>query len=509
MAPSHKRRRLSSRAAGTPSSGPGAAASTKKLPRKTMREIWLDKLPEEVCQRLAMHTFREVQGPDALALAKASPTLRKAVLAALRHRLTITESELVGRDSESSKWISVFAKDIIELNIPLYFSFKGYAPPKFVHRLLTLPTLRVADISDQSRQLKAVARSSSIQEISIAIRGQVPPTQIFEALAKLPLLKLKTKCQKTNARFKCPFQDKSITGPGSTMIAVNCSVLTSLDVDCDCCRIREHGIWNVLPSLSALQEMTIYWYLVSVAIPKEALRFLSKLDSVRILGEQRDPHLLSSQIGSPVSEIYHYSPLNLERTAEQLAGLRTYSHLKVLSLRLKEGAETALPELVKQLPELTKLVVEWRISRLIGQDAGACSGLGYATPAQGIMLRTVQSANKLSELHFHKLRIPMNEVVGILQTMGRRLRVFATAIYDQREPPPERLELVLLTAAKLNSGLRELLVYDLWPSLDSIGGGLWKQYSQSLLTSIKLLSRRAPHLSTYQLETKILAMAEK
>lgn len=410
MAPSQKRRRLPSRAAFTP---PGAAASAKKRPRKARREIWLDKLPEEVCQRIATHVFHEVQGPDALALAKASSTLRKAVLAALRHRLTITETDGAGKDSESSKWISVFAKDINELNVPLYFTFKGYAPPKFVHRLLSLPTLRVADISDQSRQLKAVARSSSIQEISIAIQGQVPPTQIFEALSKLPLLKLKTQCQKTHAGFKCPYHDKIITGPGSTTIAVNCPMLISLEVNCHCARKGKHKIWNVLPSLSTLHEMTVYWYLVSVAIPKESLRFLSKLDSVRIFGERIRPHSLSSQIGSPVSEIYYYSPLSSEQTAEQVADFRNYSRLKVLSLRLMEGAESALPELVKKLPDLTKLVLQWRGSARTAREPFAESGVIYSTAAQGVLLRTVQSASKLSELHLYRIRIPLNEVVGI------------------------------------------------------------------------------------------------
>lgn len=97
----------------------------------------------------------------------------------------------------------------------------------------------------------------------------------------------------------------------------------------------------------------------SLQIPLGSTQFLSTLDSVRILGLY-DPGELDS-VGVPsiteirTSIISHFQPVCF--TAEQVRDHYKFPRLKKLQIKLREGADKHLPQLMVHLQELSMLDV--------------------------------------------------------------------------------------------------------------------------------------------------------
>lgn len=494
------------------------------------RGIWLDKLPDEVCQRIAAHVCGCQQNPDILALAKTSSVLRKAALALLRNRLiipdkkSVTEFRLIMNHAEQRNQdvstlcglIRLMGEDIFELDQGLFCNPLRHAVPSSILPLFSLPYLRVVEIMDCPAQVAAVSRSSSIQELRLLLRHQMQPKQLFSAVAKLHLMKLKMMCMDACVgvcrKQLCPWQDPDVIGSDLQGFARFLPHLTSIDVRCDCLTRDIHHhlgmsmFWKVLPSLKTLKEISFCWHLPEVAPPKETLQFLSSREVVRVVNT-RDAYHLASLIGLPVVEISsQHSFLLAAITAKELLDLRNHPRLRVLGIRIDEGSEKALPEVVQGLPELRKLDLLWMPGILL-RDICRYTGQCYATAMPGVMLRAVQVAPQLSSLCIVRVRIALTELLTIMKSIGLHLREFETSLGDQEEAPFERLEKLLLGAARYNTELRKFFIEDVGHEPGPILEWKWEEQAQRVLARLWFLRRVAPYLSVGNLEEDVLRTA--
>lgn len=489
------------------------SASDGRRRAASKRGTWFEKLPEEVCERLAAHVCRQEQNLDGLALAKTSPTLRKAVLAVLNHRLVIYDKTSLSRIRSAPKWgnwdtatirkwVSMMGKDVLEVVQPFLITLGKRHPPRYTLALLALPNLRMAEITDHPAHLAAVSRSTSIREIMICFRGLVPSTEIFSTFSKLRLETLRTICPnevEVGPSFQCPFLDRDVSDSDPNVISKSLPHLKAIEVSCACFEPGGMSYWNVLPSLKTLQEVSVMFGDSPDAIPEEAIRFLSTRDSVRIM-ETIHAHVLASAIGSAISEISQGRRVRFDPfTEEQVIDLENFPRLKKLCFTIIEGADKALPQAVEKLPELRVLDAVWVRSVDEARVPWKYAGARFATASPGTLLRTVQVAPQLSELCIGRVRIPLRELVGILGSVGRRLRVFCTSISHQEESPLDRLEALLLTAAKWNTELRSFLIVDVVLQRGAIRLEEWERQAERVLGRVQFFGKRAPYVDSARL----------
>lgn len=507
-----KRRRLTS------------SGSPVRRSARSKRATWLDKLPEEVCERLAAHVCHRNQSLDGLALAKTSPALRRATIAALGHRLVIHDKRSLSDlffapkkgnwdTATTRKWISVMGEDLKEIDQQYLRTLGSRHPLRFTLSIFSLPNLRVAQITDHPAHLAAVAHSSSIQELSIAFRGYTSATEVFRTLSKLPLQKLKTGCPEIADRrpnYQCPLQDPEVTR--LALISESLPRLDSIDVStCGCYNRSDDTVWRNLGSLNSLREVTFLWFDGADRFSQEVITFLSGLDSVRIICSPF-AHDLAVLIGAAVTVISYphgYISLLIQNggfTAAHVRDLQNLPRLKNLSLHIIQGAEEELPEVVRKLPELTDLDLVFVQSALESRERCQYSGSLFATASPGTMLRTVQAAPHLSTLCVGQVRIRLVELDMILKSIGARLRSFETSICDQEESPFDRLEALVLTAAKYNVEVREFWVDDIGHRRGPTPLEEWKRQAKQVLAGLRFLQKRAPYVRMRDMDVRIASM---
>lgn len=422
------------------------------------------------------------------------------------------------------QWMRVMGEDIFELYQPSVATFGRRQQRGFLLRepslvqlpRLSLPSLRRLHISDHPKIFTAAVHLSSVRELTVDILGYMPPKELFEAFSRLRLVKLSTICRHGLAfspspgPFRCPFQDREISASDSDLVSKSLPYLKTIEICCKCYGRRKAAFWGVLPSLKTLKEVAFRWDSPAVRVPKETIRFLSMRDSVRITSS-RYAYQLASLIGGSVSEITSLDPLPAAHglftresttlfTTEQVHNFRNYPRLRTLRIKIREGADVVLPEVVQRLPELNRLELWWVPSGLEEREPCKYSGYRFVTAQLGVMLRTIASARQLSKLCIARVRIPLTEMVRILKLIGRQLREFETSICDQEESPYDRLEAILLTTAEHNTELRELEVLD----MEQVGGPMpsdeWRGQARRVLGRLHFLEKRAPNLVVSRLE---------
>lgn len=487
-------------------------APTRRRVATRCCETWLDKLPEDVCVRLAAHVCHDDQDLDGLALAKTSPLLRRAVLTILDHSLIIWDKESFGKLAAAPKtgnwdtltnrkWMSVMGADVHKVFQPMLRTLLYKRPPRYTLRLLSLPNLRMVDITDHPNYLSAVSRSSSIRELSIRWLGQVPLTKMLETFSKVQLTKLKTICPDPRDRsptFQCPFSDPRLSNTDGNGISTCLPGLKSVDIRCVCySAIPQDGeimFWQFLASLKTVEEVSFVWVDSGDNIPQESYRFLSKRASVRIM-ESPFANEFASRIGSSVTAILNdHDILNAALTTTQVCGLPNLARLKKLSFKIREGAEKDLPDVVAKLPELNVLNLSWERNVEGSRDRCRYTGSRFATALPGAMLRTVQVAPQLFEIGFVQVRIPLIEVVAILSSIRGQLRFFEFSMGDQEEPPLDRLEMVLLAAVQNNPELRYFVVDDMSYGCTLAPRKDWNWQIERVLSGLRFLQKRSPHV---------------
>lgn len=505
--------------------------STSRVPR----ELWLNLLPAEVCEQIAFRACRKtaitsesevfaldysalalegLQNESALNLASVTPTMRRAVLTVLNHRLKLNVGFGHDDDAIRRRWVAVFGEDVAELDCREIEDFDepfktgsvdsdvkedtGAAPLASPVLNVPLPKLRVVDISDRPEHIAFLAQASTVREVGIFMHGRLTGNDVFKALSKTRVETLRVFCSLAQNSTRCPFKDDNAFGAEKNALAAHCPHLRSLDLSCNWCRHDVHPIWRALKSLKALRELTIRNSLCmrqvdakwEAHIPDEAFGLLAKLDSVKLRTHRFSDHLVA-RIGAVVTELdngYEH-----EYSSQQICAVGKCLRLNKLCLEVADGSEHVLPETIRKLPCLTGLFLAW--SGLFKREQDE-----FHTPFPGVLLRTVMSAPQLTELSFVGLRIRLPEMAKILEHIGPRLRHFGASVIGQDEAPLERLCALFQAAAIHNPELRtlELLCqgYVPWVVND---GSTQEQRVQMGLVVVSMLRRlelHAPFLST-------------
>lgn len=493
------------------------ASSTSHGRRKvaSIRGIWLDKLPKDVCIRVAAHVCHREHNSNALALAKTSSMQQTAVLALLRHRLAIHDKKSrcsspwtassekePNWDTTSREWIYFMGEDLHGLFQPFLLTL-NILPPRFILPVISLPNLRLATIADYPAQVAAVARSSSIQKVHLLLYRRMPAKKVFEALLKLPLTKLRILCMEqegprpTTQEHLCPFRDPDMITSDSGAIAKYLPHVRSISITCKCHVDGKSRFWDVLPLLKRVTDVGFEWLLPAATVSREALRFLSSRDSVQIVNALNSI-ALASLIGPSVSEI---TQRNSKRrgfdalTAKELVSVGNYPRLTHLEGNIEETAETVLPGVLQKLPSLGTLKLFWVQPEREAREPCMYTGSRFVSAAPGVMLRAVQATRRLSILWMMDVRIELTELVCILKSIGTQLRSFASSLGDQEEPPFERLEALLLVAAEHNTALDNIWFEGIKHQRGAMSVEEWKQQAQRVLVSVRFLERRAPGVS--------------
>lgn len=460
MERSAKRRRWSSRV--TVSSGDREVASSAAKPWRE-REIWLDKLPLDVCERIAQSVCKGQQNDSALFLAQTSASQRRAVLNVLDHRLEIEESyggDLVRNNFRLHMWIDIFKDDVEKLKFDYY---RELEPANFTLPLIALPKVRVVHIEDYPAHLSALVQSTSVTDVFIDVKGRTPPLLIFQALAKITLCKLELSCEvRLSGNNPCVFEDEDAFPDDAEQnaLAICCPHLKALRVKCLCLKKVVHPIWGIVPTLRSLSEMAVSWCLMQAPIPDEAIRFLGTLESVKL---DRVDLSLARQVGSSVTQlVFELDNLRNTLSDEEVAILAEFPRLQSVQCNLEAGAELALPDLADSLPLLRSLSLTWACKPRCAcavprpQDFnpyGGCDVLPTAPPL--LLLHAVELAPNLSELHLLEVRIELTELKLILRSVGPRLRRFSTTVEHQPESKIDRVDALIRAATRYNFELRQ------------------------------------------------------
>lgn len=294
--------------------------------------------------------------------------------------------------------------------------------------------------------LTFLGQSPSRRDVRVHVRFQRMRSGhfAFEAFSRVRMESLDIECIGVYyGRETCPFTDPSLFGPHSNALASSCPLLKTLKVNCSCISSDVHPVWQALPALRSLRDITLQGPEITTNIPEDALCKLSTLDSVN-LQRCSDAHGLALRIGIPVTEVM--TDRTQAFSAHQLHALVACPRLRKLSLRLQLGAEEVLPETVKMLPDLKVLNLLWEQSYFRPPSE-------YDLASPGMLLKAIGVAPKLQELHLTGIRIDLIELTAMLKLLGPRLRRFSTTIVGQSEFPLQRVVGLCRTAAKYNAGL--------------------------------------------------------
>lgn len=189
--------------------------------------------------------------------------------------------------------------------------------------------------------------------------------------------------------------------------------------------------------------MTLHGSGITAYIPEFSVEKLSSLESVK-LQWCSDAQELALRIGTSVTE--YMTDRHYAFSAEQLQAFVGCPGLRKLALRLEVGADVVLPETVKELPDLKVLHLLW-------QPGYFRPPTEYDKASPGMLLRSVEVAPKLEDLHVIGICIELTELTAVLEALGPRLRRFSTTVVGQSQSPLKFVTELCRTAAKYNTGL--------------------------------------------------------
>lgn len=138
-------------------------------PSPKHRQVWLDKLPEETCEKIAMYVSNGRRTGSALSLAETSELQRQAVLASLSYELDLSypaTPKYVQPSTLPSRWAAVFTGHIRKIQT---VSRPAHVHVNYFLELFQASTLRTAIVSDEPLELGVLSKSTSLRELSVSI----------------------------------------------------------------------------------------------------------------------------------------------------------------------------------------------------------------------------------------------------------------------------------------------------------------------------------------------------
>lgn len=448
------------------------------------KRFWLDVLPVDLCQQVAMHVCNGNQTTDALRLALTSERQRRAVLSVLSNRLVVTCSKTSG---DTWFWPWLCANASIRLD---FRRIEGHPLDDNVLSLLKgcsaagLVTAS-AVIYDDAPFLDAV-RGSSIADLEIVLR-ESSIYDVFEALDTIRGLKSLTLICQDIFGCCCPLLNVNFTPDDEPDFPICLQNLQSLHIMCFC-TMRYPPMLRILPALRCVEELTLY-----EAPPLWMLRRLKRLRKVRLrqVGASR---ALVSELGESVIELCLPGDIS---DGQGLSCLEACRNLQVLVLGIKAGTEANLVKTLSNKADLKVLGLRWH--EVVGrEESGAHSyyNVWYPAAIPGVVLELVQFSGALEDLRLESVQIRLSELTMVLKKLGSRLKKLSISIGDQDEGPFGRMEAVMDAVAVHNKNLLALHITEGRPKIGPGQLPILSSQARSLKLKLQLLQRRLPALDT-------------
>lgn len=244
--------------------------------------------------------------------------------------------------------------------------------------------------------------------------------------------------------------------------------------------------------LPDLRKLKLGVHIDPVAYPQ-----LRKLESLEI-DDLSGGLELAVALGEPVTKLSIFS--SLERLSEKdISRLTACPNLSSLNAPIHMHAEVAIPLIARALESLVL-----RCSPDVAQYE-------FGELQLGSVLQIAQSAPRLANLFLFEAKIPVSELVAVLQHMGPNLKEFGSNVGGQEEPPVRRLNALLETAAENNTSLRQFRCLSEYGSLVEYGNYPANFFTEGevevLRNVLRTLESRAPHLDERAVKKYIDRMA--
>lgn len=404
------------------------AAKRARQPR-----FWLDEMPREVRDQIAMFAARRKDPEDVRGLAETSTAQRDAVAAAFSYKFEIVCEWLCG-------WSEVFREGPREVCVHgLAFKVDEYS--RGILDLLQMPSLRTATVPEITELLDAIGRGGSVRTLSVSLiatdHSPLLRTLRFLTLDKLELMG-------DNRLYPETSLGKFLSNAAPDVLAVACPNLKSLHLGFD--RMRAADLCRVISPFKNLEELNVRLEICGYALVSDALLpNLHRLQSVTLRESVHGGPYLAKKIGAPVTSLESCDVTALDDIL--LLELAICPRLSTLELWVRSGHEKTLAELVPHLLQLRRLTLRWEV-----EDRR------YYVPSQGSILKIVKDAPRLEELHILQVGVSLSEITNLICGIGSRLKEFCTSITDQDESPHERLSAVMNT---LSGFCRQILRFNI------------------------------------------------
>lgn len=450
-------------------------------------EQWLDRLPLELCRRIASHVTGGQVTENGLHLARVSACQRDAVLSSIS-----IDFRDISRD-----WVELFLSD--RKAFAAYngaFEFSQQNQPYYLNMFKT-QSLRRVSISDDPNLFIAASKSSSIHEIDIELTDQIPRELVFDMLSALKLTKLTLRCRAWwEQNSVCIFQDPKYFNENRNALADSCALLESIQVDC-LCREDDPPFWRIFPGLRSLREVKFR------SPTMEIVERLRDIESVQLfdLIDGHEAYQDALKVGPAVTELRSYGRLH----EDELVKLQRCPRLSLLHCTIAEGSESSLIDVAPSLPLLQELQLHWHTPWEIDMD----DDLPCYDIESGALTHLVKALPNLTELRLSHIKVPLSEVLEVQKAFGRRLQAFEVHVTSEEEEPLQCLEQVLYMASEYNPNLRSLWI---------LGAGLSENYegcdseygehARKALIALQRLGRRAPSFMWISLEKTLEHIVE-
>lgn len=465
---------------------------------QTLPRVWLDLLPLDVCERIAAHVSHGQQTESALALAQTSAHLGAAVVSSFSHNLRISSSP--NRD-RTIPWLSLapYCKSLRFTGMDTGTRRIGVATGSGKRRCIsTLNDLIIGDNVETvdfwltSYILLRLWGKKNVSKLIIRIFSGEDAEQLFLTLKTMDVKHLHVYC-KTRDPTHCPFSNKLHFNKSRNALSESCPNLETLQLSCYCfswtmssflSASDAHNVWSIFPQCKKLKSLVLPSY-----PPQDVLSEVCKVRNVKPFRDDL-AFDLAMRLKSSIMELECSKLLSLA----EINKLSVCTRLRSLDICIDQGTETALPTLIRQLPELRSLKVRMNILKYDVQSKGYV----FNQVQSAAMLQTVLNAPKLDTLNMVNICISKTEIKQILIGMGTRLRDFMLVSGDEGEIALQMVEVLLYTAAQYNTDVRKLIVS--WKSDVELNPCTNPNHAIRVYRALDCLLGRAPFLDKTPLE---------
>lgn len=432
------------------------------------RRNWLDLLSPDICTHIASYVSRGTPHCDLLHLSQVSPFQSSAVTSVLSNKLQLSEYSTSSSWSvgELSHWVQLVAPSLTELRLldcPRDLRVRRDMLKAVSGLLVTAPQLRKATLPNEPALLAALSKVPNLEELTVCVQheGQFHPwvSALWRKKTTLSITKLILECR---VSMSCPFRIVSNQSSLAVAITASCPSLSSFELVCSCpCSSSPTPTQRLLSLLPSLRGTRIRGELSPGALAK-----LHDMESVCVQYSDFS-YSQAVALGATVTSltwtgIHALEPGSFLDTG-QVAALAGCTRMEKLCLSLQGGAESALADVVRQMPAL-------RVLRVITEPSVECGhmlrrndevyGEGqhvmcFQDATREAFLTAVKAAPRLTELHLLDVRVAADELIDMLRSVGERLEAFSTSICGQEDGPFYRLEKLLHAAVKYNSSIRK------------------------------------------------------